>query len=1118
MASLYKKVLFIAAIWGVSFSVAYAVRGDLVWQQAITHSSGYALPSVYANDATGVYLAGESGGACAGGWSPTLRGARWYVEKRNLDGSRAWQRSENYTNTSDCPREIELDATGVYISGVNNSGGGLAGGSTWRIEKRSKVNGLVIWSRVVGNIPTFDNGIVVDGTSVYGVGQYFSGNGYARIVRINKTNGALVWAENTVLGQGVSPSSIAVNGSGVYVAGTYGVTWGVSSGFVERRNLTNGNLVWRRTPNVTKIFGIDAQNLYLQQASFMATGSATTEKWGLGGSPVWSTSGNYTGISERIKGGVIENPGTRTHGLAMGGTIVNPTFSLTARNTSSGGPAWSAPLPMVSGTSYGYVLGNQGIYGIRRVGASPAFLQKRSLTNGALGWEVGGLPPQSFPVGIEGNDEYMYVLRTIFASNTSASAVLQKRELDGVPVLPPSNQVPTATITVPAGNITVASGSTVTFTGTGNDPDGTIAAYGWNRGGCGAGANISSASSFTKSDLPVGTNTIYFHVRDNSMAWSPCDSVTVTVTPAPSQPDLVASAVTPVTAVRNTPVSLSAQIRNIGGTATPSTIIGSMTTYGGTGAGPFGIASDGTNMWVTNGSANSVTKVSPTGTMTTYGGVGGGPRGIAFDGTNMWVANTNSNSVTRITPGGVRTSYGGTGGGPWDIAFDGTNMWTANIGSNSVTKITPAGGMTTYALPVGGAPWGIASDGTNMWVANYNANRVTKISPTGTMTTYSGTGSVPRAIAFDGTNMWTANGTALSGSSVTRISPTGGMTTYPLARVVTDIAFDGTNMWVTNNAATSVTKIGAHSGFQNFFQVASGANGGGTITGLLPSTISTLAAGASSPITRSYTFPNIQTCSARACADKGSASDAGTVVEASETNNCGPWQNITVSGSAPTAPTLTATTCTIAANASTCPGRVTWVIQNATTPNVYNQTRSASCGTGATGTNAPCTLGYGNNTIRARDNTTFIRDITVNAACVSSAPWNGTICAPAAPQCSDTTDNDGDGLNNYPADPGCSSATDTTESPNPACSNNSDDDGDGDVDVDDLGCENTSGTYDPRDSDEFNVPPTQCNDGIDNDSDSKIDWDGNGNPANADPGCTSAADTSEFNIGTIRPR
>jgi hypothetical protein len=65
------------------------------------------------------------------------------------------------------------------------------------------------------------------------------------------------------------------------------------------------------------------------------------------------------------------------------------------------------------------------------------------------------------------------------------------------------------------------------------------------------------------------------------------------------------------------------------------------------------------------------------------------------------------------------------------------------------------------------------------------------------------------------------------------------------------------------------------------------------------------------------------------------------------------------------------------------------------------------------------------------------------------------------PQCSDTIDNDNDGLIDYPADPGCTSSDDDTEAPNPIPIS-----------------ENTL---------------TLCSDGVDNDSDQKIDL--------ADPDC-----------------
>lgn len=77
----------------------------------------------------------------------------------------------------------------------------------------------------------------------------------------------------------------------------------------------------------------------------------------------------------------------------------------------------------------------------------------------------------------------------------------------------------------------------------------------------------------------------------------------------------------------------------------------------------------------------------------------------------------------------------------------------------------------------------------------------------------------------------------------------------------------------------------------------------------------------------------------------------------------------------------------------------------------------------------------------------------------------GTYPPPApAPQCSDSVDNDGDGLVDFPADPGCTSATDNDETnvappPKPACSDGADNDGDGKIDYPaDPGCSSVSDT------------------------------------------------------------
>lgn len=111
-------------------------------------------------------------------------------------------------------------------------------------------------------------------------------------------------------------------------------------------------------------------------------------------------------------------------------------------------------------------------------------------------------------------------------------------------------------------------------------------------------------------------------------------------------------------------------------------------------------------------------------------------------------------------------------------------------------------------------------------------------------------------------------------------------------------------------------------------------------------------------------------------------------------------------------------------------------------------------------------------------------------------------------QCNDSIDNDGDGLTDYPSDPGCTSDADDDESNSTGggspsvCSDHLDNDGDGLTDYpSDPGCAT------PGDSSEVNTVVTtpQCSDGIDNDGDGNSDYPN-------DIGCASLSDDSEVNV------
>ncbi|MGH2919017.1 MAG: choice-of-anchor P family protein [Solirubrobacteraceae bacterium] len=93
---------------------------------------------------------------------------------------------------------------------------------------------------------------------------------------------------------------------------------------------------------------------------------------------------------------------------------------------------------------------------------------------------------------------------------------------------------------------------------------------------------------------------------------------------------------------------------------------------------------------------------------------------------------------------------------------------------------------------------------------------------------------------------------------------------------------------------------------------------------------------------------------------------------------------------------------------------------------------------------------------------------------------------PKKPQCSDTIDNDLDGVADA-NDPGCLSGPggsydpndddETDPAPKTQCSDTVDNDGDGVSDAADPGCLKPDGTYDPTDDDEANP---ECSDGVDN--------------------------------------
>jgi PGF-pre-PGF domain-containing protein len=107
-------------------------------------------------------------------------------------------------------------------------------------------------------------------------------------------------------------------------------------------------------------------------------------------------------------------------------------------------------------------------------------------------------------------------------------------------VLPESNSLPTGTISSISPN-PATEGELISFNGSGTDSDGNIVGYNWTSS---IDGHLNSSSSFSTSDLSLGTHTISFSVQDNDGAWS--DPVSETLETIGNQVPEVNISATPI--------------------------------------------------------------------------------------------------------------------------------------------------------------------------------------------------------------------------------------------------------------------------------------------------------------------------------------------------------------------------------------------------------------------------------------------------------------------------------------------------------------------------------------------------------------------------------------------
>ena len=151
-------------------------------------------------------------------------------------------------------------------------------------------------------------------------------------------------------------------------------------------------------------------------------------------------------------------------------------------------------------------------------------------TIASYAWTFPGGSPASSTVAAPGNVTYStpgsYTATFKVTDNLGLSSSTQSRTIT---VSTPPNQAPSASIDSPASNVTLNPGDIVAFSGSGSDPDGTIASYAWTLPG-GSPASSSAATPGNVTYSTPGSYTSTFKVTDNLGLASPTQTRTVTVT------------------------------------------------------------------------------------------------------------------------------------------------------------------------------------------------------------------------------------------------------------------------------------------------------------------------------------------------------------------------------------------------------------------------------------------------------------------------------------------------------------------------------------------------------------------------------------------------------------
>jgi hypothetical protein len=248
-----------------------------------------------------------------------------YVRKEDTAGNVLWAKLIGASNESWEPRgrALAADATGVYVGG--DTWGDLAAPSEGQRDafvRAYDTDGGVLWTRQFGSsLDDTVNGIALDETAVYVVGDSWTQAGLVAFVRRYDRNGTLIWTDESISG---SAMAVSVDTTGIYVGG-HGYASG--KGFLRKYDTDGGELWTREFELYSEASAVAANGTGVWVAGitgfavpgYTSSGSVdvVARKYDLHGNEIWTY---QFGTSSSDYGQAIAVDGTGVYVSGVGGT------------------------------------------------------------------------------------------------------------------------------------------------------------------------------------------------------------------------------------------------------------------------------------------------------------------------------------------------------------------------------------------------------------------------------------------------------------------------------------------------------------------------------------------------------------------------------------------------------------------------------------------------------------------------------------------------------------------------------------------------------------------------------------------------------------------------------